>query len=98
MGQQQRVYEGQRVQVEVEIRLFGVPTDPTIAQVTARSPSGSTFILTYPHEDFVRRDTGLFDVAFVVDAPGTWFFRPEAAGVVDAVDEISLEVLASNVI
>lgn len=94
----QRVYEGQRVQITMEIRLLGVPTDPTIVQVTARSPSGSNVILTYPNEDFVRRDTGLFDAAFVVDVAGIWFFRPECAGIVDAVDEIALEVLASNVI
>lgn len=94
----QKVYEGQRVQIEMEFRLFGVPTDPTIVQVTARSPTGSNSTLTYPNADFVRRDTGLFDAAFVVDAPGIWFFRPEGAGVVDAVDEIAMEVYASNVI
>lgn len=94
----QRVYVGQRVQIECEFRLFGVPTDPTIIQITARSPSGSNSILTYPDEDFTRRDVGLYDAAFVVDVPGTWFFRPEGAGVIDAVDEIPLEVLASNVI
>jgi hypothetical protein len=94
----QRVFEGQRVQIEMEFRLFGVPTDPTIVQITARSPSGSNSVLTYPNADFVKRDTGLFDAAFVVDVPGTWYFRPSAAGIVDAVDVIALEVLASNVI
>jgi hypothetical protein len=96
MGQQ--VYEGQRIQIEMEFRLLGVPTDPTIVQITARSPSGSNSTLTYPNVNFTRRDTGLFDAAFIVDLPGTWFFRPEGTGVVDAVDEIAMEVLASNVI
>jgi hypothetical protein len=94
----QRVFVGQRVQIECEFRLFGVPTDPTIVYVTARSPSGSNVTLTYPDENFVRRDTGLYDASFLVDQDGTWYFRPEGAGVIDAVDELPLEVLASNVI
>lgn len=93
-----KVYQGQRIYIEAEFRLLGVPTDPTVVQVTARSPSGSNVTLTYPSEDLTRRDTGLFDAAFLVDVPGIWYFRPEGAGEVDAVDELSLEVFQSNVI
>lgn len=94
----QRVFVGQRVTIECEFRLLGVPTDPTIVQLTARAPDGSSTTITYPSEYFVRRDVGLYDVSVLVDQPSTWFFRPEGTGVIDAVDEIALEVLASNVI
>jgi hypothetical protein len=92
-------YVGQRVLLEIEFRLLGVPTDPTIVQITAKDPSdGSNITLTYPDVDLIRRDVGLFEAAFVVSSGGQWHFRVDAAGVVDAVTETSLEVLASMVI
>lgn len=90
------VYIGQRILIEIEYRLSGVPTDPTLATITARSPAGSVSTLTYPDEDFVRRSAGLFEASILVDEPGTWVFRTEGAGVVDAVNEYTQVVLQSG--
>lgn len=90
------VYVGQRVLIEVEFRLSGVPTDPTLVTCTARSPLGSTTTLSYPDDDFVRRSAGLFEASILVSDPGTWIFRSEGAGVVDAVNEYSLVVQQSG--
>lgn len=92
------IYEGQRVLIEVEIRRLGVPTDPTIVQLTARKPSGGHVVYTYPADDFTRRDTGLYEGAVLVEEPGIWAFRVDAAGVVDAVSEYLLEVEDSSVL
>lgn len=91
-------YEGQRVLLECEFRLLGVPTDPTIVQVMARNPLGSTVVYTYPAVELTRRDTGLYETAILVDMPGQWHFRTIGTGVVDAVTEDNLDVLKSNVI
>lgn len=90
------VYVGQRMLVEIEYRLAGNPTDPTIAQYSYRSPSGTMATVTYPAETFVRRSEGLYEASILVDVAGTWVVRGEAAGVVDAVNELNQEVLASG--
>lgn len=93
------VYVGQRILVEAEFRLLGVPTDPTIVQVSSRNPvTGATVVLTYPATELTRRDIGLYEAAIVVDEAGQWHFRAEGAGVVDAVSECSIDVLASMVL
>lgn len=92
------VYEGQRVRVEMRFRLNGVPTDPTIVQLTTKAPDGGTAVLTYPVEELTRRSLGFYEADVLVDSPGNWAFRAQASGVVDAVNELVLNVLASNVI
>lgn len=89
------VYPGQRVLVEIKCRLQGVPTDPTVMRCLIKNPSGSTVTLTYPDEDFTRRDIGFFEANVTVDAPGVWHFRGEAAGVIDGVQETALTVSPS---
>lgn len=91
-------YIGQRVLIEAEFRLLGIPTDPTIVQVQSRSPTGVSTVYTYPAVALTRRDVGLFETAIVVDESGQWHFRIEGAGVVDAVTEVALDVLPSGVI
>lgn len=90
------VFVGQRVLIEVEFRLKGVPTDPTLIVLTYRSPTGMSSSLTYPHVNFTRRSAGLFEASVLVDEPNTWVFRAEGAGVVDAVNEYTLDVQASG--
>jgi hypothetical protein len=89
------IYKGQRVVARIEYRLNGVPTDPTIAQVSIKTPTGSTVTLTYPETDFVRTELGVFEVYYTLDESGTWWFRSEGAGVVDGVDEMSVSVANS---
>lgn len=89
------IYPGQRIFVEVKFYLLGVPTDPTVARCLIKDPTGNTVILTYPDDDFTRRDLGFFEANITVDEAGTWRFRGEAAGVVDAAQETSLSVSAS---
>lgn len=92
----QPYYVGQRILLEIEFRLLGVPTDPTIIQVAARDPSdGSVTVITYPTTALTKRDTGLYEAAIEVDTPGQWHFRASGAGVVDGVTETTLEVLPS---
>ena len=88
-------FVGQRVRVEVKMLLAGVPTDPTIAKCLVRKPSGSTVTLNYPDDEFTRRDIGLFEANVLVDEAGVWYFRGEAAGVVDGVSETFVTVQAS---
>lgn len=91
-------FVGQRILIDVEFRKLGVPTDPTIVQVAARNPaSGSVAILTYPNEALIRTGVGTYEASIQVGDPGQWYFRTEGAGIVDAVTEINLEVLASRV-
>lgn len=91
-------YVGQRVRVEFEFRLFGVPTDPTIIQVSARNPvTESVVFLVFPNSSLIKVGVGVYEADFVVSSPGQWHFRAEGAGVVDAVTEVHLDVLASTV-
>lgn len=90
------VFVGQRILIEIEFRLNGVPTDPTLVTCASRSPGGSVATLTYPDDDFIRRSEGLFEASILVAEAGTWVFRAEGAGVVDAVNEYTQPVLASG--
>lgn len=92
------VYTGQRILIEVEMRLNGVPTDPTITTITSRSPSGVQSTITYPNAVFIRRSAGLFEASILVNEPGTWTFRAEGAGIVDGVNEYVQNVLPSGIV
>jgi len=90
-------YVGQNLLIECEFRLNGVPTDPSIVTVTSKSPLGSTVVLTYPNANLIRRSEGLFEASILAGEAGTWSFRATGLGVVDAVNEFSMTVLASAV-
>lgn len=89
------IYPGQRVVVEIHVRLAGVPTDPLVLRCLVRDPDGSMSTLTYPDEHLTKRDTGFFEANVLMDKPGAWSFRPEAIGIVDGVDEITVAVADS---
>lgn len=92
------VYQGQRILLDFEFRLLGVPTDPTIIQVITHNPKTlARIVLTYPAQELTRVNVGTYEAAIQVDDPGQWTFRIEGTGVVDAVTEIYLDVLASRV-
>lgn len=86
------IYPGQRVVVEMHVRLAGVPTDPLVMRCLVRTPDGSQNTLTYPDENLTKRDTGFFEANVLLDTPGAWSFRSEAIGIVDGVDEITVAV------
>lgn len=90
------VFVGQRILIEIEYRLSGVPRDPTIVQYTSRSPGGTVSTVTYPNELLTRRSEGLYEASILVDESGTWIVRAEGAGVVDAVNEHVQAVLPSG--
>jgi hypothetical protein len=90
------IFPGQRVLAEIKFYRLGVPTDPVVARCLVKDPAGSLTVLTYPADTFTRRDQGFFEASVTVDQPGTWQFRGEAAGIVDAVDETTLVVADSN--
>jgi hypothetical protein len=89
---------GQRVVLECEFRLKGVRTDPSIVTLTARSPSGVVTSENYPTNEIVKRGVGQYDGIMVLDEPGYWQFRMEGAGVVDAVQELTVFVQPSRVL
>lgn len=92
-------YVGQRILLEVEFRRLGVPTDPTIVQVFSKNPvSGSVVVLTYPATELTRTGIGTYEASVQVLSPGQWHFRVEGTGVIDAVTEITQEVLATGVL
>lgn len=90
------IYVGQRALIEIEYRLNGVPTDPIIVTCTSRSPLGTVSTLTYPDEAFIRRSDGLFEASILMEEAGTWVVRGEGAGVVDGVNEYTVNVAASG--
>jgi len=90
------IFPGQRVLVEIKFYLNGVPTDPTVARCLVIDPTGSLTILTYPADIFTRRDQGFFEASVTLNRAGSWQFRGEAAGIVDAVDETTLLVNSSS--
>lgn len=90
------VYVGQRIVIEMEIRLNGVPTDPTIVQCTTRSPLGVVSTLTYPDELLTRRSEGLYEANILVDEAGPWVVRGISTGIVDGVNEFVQDVQQSG--
>lgn len=92
------LFVGQRALIEIIFRLNGVPTDPTVVTCTSRSPSGVQSTITYPVSTFIRRSEGQFEASILVDEPGDWTIRAEAAGIVDAVNEYNLSVTASGLV
>ena len=93
----QPIFVGQRIPVEGAFRLRGVPRDPMVVRCLIKPPSGGLVSLVYPNESLRRLDTGLYEAAVAVTEPGTWYFRWEGAGTVDAVTEIPVEVRPSVV-
>jgi hypothetical protein len=89
---------GQPVIVEGKFLLAGLPRDPTLVTFTTLTPSGTATTLTHPDDALVRIDEGLYDAHVLATEAGTWYFRWEAVGVVDAVGEVSVTVHPSNVL
>jgi hypothetical protein len=90
-------FVGQRVLVETIFRLDGVPTDPTIVTCTSKSPSGVVSTLTYPNASYTRRSVGAFEASILVNEAGRWAFRAVGDGVVDAVNELLIDVQPSYI-
>lgn len=92
------IYAGQRIGVEGTFRLAGVPTDPAVVSCLIRPPGGGLQTLVYPDQSLTRDEPGVYLATVVLDTPGTWSFRWEGAGTVDAIDEIKVPVETSSVI
>lgn len=98
-GASDYVYVGQRMRYDSEFRtLSGVATDPALVRLLARRPSGGTEIYNFPGDVVTKTEPGFYRAEFVVDEAGTWHFRWEAAGNVDAILETQLEVYPSGVL
>jgi hypothetical protein len=89
---------GQPLVVEIEFRLEGVLTDPSIVRCLVRSPTGEVRELVYPSASVTRRATGIYRVSVLADKPGTWAFRGTSVGVVEAVKEVATNVAPSMVL
>lgn len=92
------VIAGQALVIDFEFRRRGVLADPTIVRVLARSPTGTRTEIVYPSDGIVRVAVGQYQASVLADIPGTWAFRVVGVGVVDAVQEGSINVQPSLVI
>lgn len=89
--------EGQSLICEIEFRLEGVLTDPTLVRCFVRKPSGLVTEYAFPAAELVKIDTGIYEASAIADEPGTWAFRATGVGVVDAVQEVATQVAPSMV-
>lgn len=97
MAQVGAYVQGQRIMVEGEFRLRGVPTDPSVVSAVVRAPSGTATTIAYPSADLVRLDLGLYEASVTAQESGTYVVRLVGAGVVDAVGEATVNVAATMI-
>lgn len=73
-----------------------VPTDPTTVTFRLRPPMGAALSYVWPGAFQVVRDAvGAFHVDVAPTMPGTWYWRWEATGDVQAVQEGQFLVMQS---
>lgn len=89
---------GSRVAIDVEFRVAGVLTDPTVVTASVRSPNAVLITETYPSTNLTRTGIGLFRFEFPVDVEGQWWARFESSGAVEAASEIPVQVDPSRVL
>lgn len=87
------IYVGQVLEIANEFRREGEPDDPTLITVRTKAPSGTTSVIT--KAGMTNPAVGEWVATMTVDEPGSWSFRTEAAGVVDAVTEVAITVAPS---
>lgn len=88
---------GARVAAEANFRLAGVLTDPVAVSAVVRSPAGD--VETYGYPTTITRDTeGVYRVEFTASMPGPWAVRFEGSGVLEAVNETTIQVRPSAVL
>lgn len=88
---------GSRVAVEANFRLAGVATDPVAVTAVVRSPGGDTESFGYP-TTITRDVTGVYRLEFTATQPGPWAVRFEGSGVLEAVNETTIQVRPSAVL
>lgn len=92
--------QGTRLIVTAEFRLDAVPTDPTVVRCYVRSPDGELTLLAYPSAELVRVESavGTYEAYVTATKAGTYGFRFEGFGTVEAVREVTTSVAPSSVI
>lgn len=88
---------GHPLVVEIQFRLEGVLTDPVIVRCKVKPPEALVYEIVYPSAEMTKREVGVYEVALVPDAPGTWAFQGVGQGGVDAVGEVAQQVAPSLV-
>jgi hypothetical protein len=86
---------GDRVRVVGTFKdIAGMTADPTAVTIKIRKPSGTVVQLTGAEID--QEDVGVFYADVNLDQSGTWWYRFEGTGQVQAAEEHALNVRASR--
>lgn len=89
---------GGSIIAQIEFRLEGVRVDPVIVRAFIRKPDASLREISFPSAEFVKIDEGLYELTVIADQPGSWAFRAQGTGTVDAVQEGVVNVAPSLVL
>lgn len=97
MSDRPNVYDvGDLVRVEGEFRnLAGALTDPTAVVCKYQDPSGNETTVTYP-TSIVKVATGVYYLDISIDEAGTWYYRWNGTGDVQAAGEHEFTVRATE--
>jgi len=88
---------GEPVQLQAEIKVDDVLTDPSSLQVQVKDPDGTVVSFTWPGDSEVVRDSvGLFRFDFPVLIAGRHVYRYNAIGLAEGVEEKSFLVKESE--
>jgi hypothetical protein len=69
---------------------------PTNITLSIKKPDKT--VTTYQKTDLTEQETGIFYLEFVVDQVGTWHYRADSSGVVNAGGESSFRARLSNIV
>ncbi len=89
------IFVGQALKVEAEIRVDGEPKDPTALYLKIKTPSGA--ITTLDKAALSSDEVGFWYSVPIMTEAGWWWFRFEASGVADGVNEMPVYVKPSNI-
>lgn len=79
---------GQEIRTAVTFAVSGVNTDPTAVIFRYLDPSGNVTVWTFGVDPEVVNDAvGLYHADVSIDEEGSWFYRWEGTGVVEAAKE-----------
>lgn len=88
--------KGDTVRVTATYTVDGDATDPAEATIRVRAPNGDVEV--YAEADMTHVGDGVWSVAFVADAHGTWYVRAEGTGAAAGVEETAIVVSRSRVV
>ncbi len=89
--------EGQTVTLSAVFTHNNVAIDPTTITLKLKKPDKSSLVYTFELGEITRDGVGAFSRGIKLDQPGLWFYRWTGTGMVEAVGEHRMDVIASQV-